>query len=231
MSALLKLIFPSHCLHCEGMIRGEAPLFCDDCVPLLSPIDPLERCPFCFGVKEGEGPCGKCRGKRQHLHRTAAVFDYAGPAATLVQRLKYGGLPYLAKDLGAYLVAQHCRLEWPLPDLIVPVPISTTRWLSRGYNQSLLLAKSMGEILGIPVEDVLVRRSGDFSQAALRREERVELPKERFRLKLKHDIRDKTILLVDDVLTTGTTLQRCGEILQGGAPSEIYGLTVCCPIA
>lgn len=231
MSALSKLIFPSHCLHCEGVIADQAPLFCQDCVLLLDQVDPAERCSYCFAQTEGAGPCGECSGKIQHLRRVAAVFDYAGPAATLVQRLKYGGLPYLAKDLGAYLVAQHCHLEWPLPDLIVPVPISTTRWLSRGFNQSELLAERMGELLGVPVCDILVRRSGDYSQAALRREERVELPKERFRLKLKHDIRDKTILLVDDVLTTGTTLQCCGEVLQEGAPSEIYGLTVCRAIA
>ena len=70
------------------------------------------------------------------FHCIAAAFDYVGPAASLVKKLKYGNQPYLVKGMAGYLVAQFNELQWPFPDAIIPVPLSFSHWLERGYNQS-----------------------------------------------------------------------------------------------
>jgi ComF family protein len=161
------------------------------------------------------------------LDKIAAAFDYEGPAATLMRQLKYGGQSYLAQGAGAYLTAQFLRLEWPMPDYIIPVPMSFMHWLDRGYNQSLLLAESMGEMIQRPVQDILYRRSGDYSQAGLSRWQRQELDGRTIRLNATLDLRDKTVLLVDDVMTTGSTIRKCAEVLMEAAPARIYGLVLC----
>jgi ComF family protein len=151
-----------------------------------------------------------------------------GPPATLVKRLKYGGQQYLAIGAGGFIAAQVLRLDWPIPDLIIPVPIPRLRRFDRGFNQSFLLAQEMGKILGRPAREVLVRRSGDFSQAGLSSSERKQMGTNSFALKKGADLIDKTLLIVDDVMTTGSTLNRAAEALLEGHPSAIYGITLCC---
>jgi ComF family protein len=124
-------------------------------------------------------------------------------------------------------VAQFFRLDWPIPDVIVPVPISLTRWLDRGYNQSALIAKEMSTLLEVPALDVLKRRSGDYSQAGLSYAQRKTLSSNSFLLKKSLSIQEKTVLLIDDVYTTGTTLACSAEALCAGFPEHIYGLTLC----
>lgn len=156
-----------------------------------------------------------------------AVFDYYGPAETLVKQLKYSNCPYLAKGAGAFLAYQFHQLQWPKPDLIIPVPLSFTHHMTRGYNQAELLAKSLGKFLECPVDSLLKRHSGEYSQAALDKSKRILLDQGSFYLKRNADIKDKHILLVDDVLTTGTTLNRCAEALLEQCPTSLYGLTFC----
>jgi ComF family protein len=157
----------------------------------------------------------------------AAAFDYIGPAATLVRRLKYADQPYLSKGAGAFLAAQWIHLNWPPPDFLVPVPLSFMHWMERGYNQSRLLCESMSRILNVPIADVLRRKSGDYSQAALSRKQRVEFEHHTIELKKNPSLLGKTLLLVDDVMTTGTTLRKCGEVLLEGRPAKLYSLVLC----
>lgn len=161
------------------------------------------------------------------IHRIASAFDYEGPAATLIKKLKYGRQPYLAEGAGAFLAAQFIHLEWPLPDVIIPMPMAALRKFDRGYNQSLLLAQVVGRLLNRPILDLLKRRSGDFSQAGLSRKQRQGLGENAITLKPTDKLRDKSILLIDDVMTTGSSLHRCAEALAGGHPENIYAITVC----
>lgn len=171
--------------------------------------------------------CESCQNKHSELYRCAAAFDYLGPAASIIRKLKYSNQPYLAEGAAAFLVAQWAQLEWPFPDLIVPVPISFTHWLSRGYNQSALLAEGIGKLLDRPVHAPLKRRSGDYSQAGMNLKQRNAMKSSSLKLDKKHQLYDRKILLIDDVMTTGSTLTRCADVLAEGCPSEIYALTFC----
>jgi competence protein ComFC len=172
--------------------------------------------------------CRECRRQPPITERAAAVFDYMGPAATFVKQMKYGGLSYLAQGGGAYMAMQMIKLDWPLPDLIIPMPMPSLKRLERGYNQSALLAESLGKLIGRPVKDIIKRSNGDYSQAGLNHQQRLMLKNDRFKL-IKKEIKlyDQNILLVDDVMTTGRSLYCCAEALSAAYPAKIYALTLC----
>jgi ComF family protein len=173
-------------------------------------------------------PCSECLHYPSLYCRTAAAFDYEGPAAALVTSLKYANQPYLAKGMAAFLMTQFDRLQWPLPDALIPVPLSFTHWLERGYNQSTLLAEEMGRLLQCPVWHALKRQSGDFSQAALTLEQRKALDGKHFQHHSTYSaLQGKVLLVIDDVMTSGSTLQRCAEVLHTGNPAALYALTFC----
>jgi len=192
-------------------------------------IDPIDCCAICFNVLAHDeySPCQECRKIPQLYHRMGAVFDYQGPASSLIQSLKYGNQPYLAKGMAAFLFAQIQNLQWPLPDALVPVPLSWMRWLQRGYNQTHLIAEELSLFIQRPVLNVLGRRSGDHRQAMLNYQQRQTLKSENFQLLDHKKIQDKVIWVIDDVMTTGTTLRCCAETLCEAGPKHLYGLTFC----
>lgn len=227
--SFLDLLYPPLCLHCNETLDHEDPLFCKECQSLLTPIDPIERCPYCFSPEFNLTMkcCLRCIENPLLIDRIAAVFDYEGPAATLVKQLKYSGKTYLASGAGAYLASQYIALELPLPDVIVPMPIARLKKIERGFNQSKLLADAFAAIIHRPVMEVVMRRSGDFSQAGLDVDQRRQLDSSSFVLKPQTKLYGKTVVLIDDVMTTGTTLKCCSEALQAAFPESIYALTFC----
>lgn len=222
------LLFPKLCLCCSDYISSEGYL-CENCLLQLQLINPSERCPLCFSMEycPEQLSCAFCKQQPPLLQGIAAAFDYMGPAASLVRKLKYGQQPYLAKGAGAFMAAQFLELDWPMPDWIIPVPISTMHYWQRGYNQSLLLAQHLANILQAPVCDALKRHSGDYSQAGLDREQRINLNRTSFALKKGISLCDSTLLLIDDVMTTSRTLRCCAEVLLDGYPAKIYALALC----
>lgn len=194
-------------------------------------LDPAVRCKRCFSYLEHDHAtegCEHCSQLPWPLLKLGAVFPYRGAPAILLKRFKYGKRTDLSQTLGAYLVVQWSRLEWPLPDYIVPMPISKVRLWTRGYNQSQLLAEVLADYLNVPICQAIERKSGDWSQAGLSTSQRQELSNSSFFLTQEAEkIRGKTVLLLDDVFTTGKTLEQCAAVLLEGAPRTILGLTLC----
>ena len=150
-----------------------------------------------------------------------------GAAKCLIQEFKYQDRPYLAKSLAAFLLLQFEKLEWPQPDSIVFIPQSFSRWIDRGYNQSKLLAIELGRLLQVDVSDVLKKTDSHISQTLLELKDRKRLSSRAFSLKDGSSLEDKVILLIDDVYTTGTTIEKAAYALQEGHPKRIYALTLC----
>lgn len=227
--SFLYLLYPPQCLHCGSGVYDPEDRFCEGCTSLLELIDPAERCPECFSSYYDPEIryCVSCFKHRSYVTRAAAAFPYEGPARSIVRKMKYANQPYLAQGAASYMVAQFTRLDWPMPDLIVPVPMAVTHRFLRGYNQSVLLAQHIAEMLQRPMVEALHRSCGDYSQAGLSREQRESLDGSTITLRDKYDLRDRCLLLVDDVMTTGSTIKRCSEMLLHGCPNSIYSLTVC----
>ncbi|MFT5319143.1 MAG: competence protein ComFC [Chlamydiales bacterium] len=225
----IHIIYPPICLCCQEYTPENLKIFCPGCNDLLTPIEASERCPFCFSLDYNTKRriCAYCAKKKRIIYKFASVFDYLGPAATLVKSLKYSNQFYLSKGSGAHMASYLLNLGWPIPDVIIPVPITLTHWLQRGFNQSRLLADSMSEILTCPVQEALKRDNLAYSQAELSLKQRLQMKENSFTLKKKQNLSDKVVLIVDDVSTTGTTLNRCAATILPECPTAIYALTLC----
>ena len=219
MRVLIDTLFPPLCLHCECKCPQ---LICKGCAPDFELIDPSSRCLFCFAENDGRRPCPECVQKKRWQIKIASAVDYQGAVSSLVKKLKYGKMPYLAKTAGALMLAQFFRLKWPIPDYIIPVP--RRHWF-QGMNHAALIANSFAKSLQVPALPLVKRRAGDLSQARLSKSQRERLSSTCFYLKTSLPLEEKTLLLIDDVMTTGTTLRHCSEALVSALPAHIYALT------
>lgn len=228
--SFLDLVYPPLCLHCRECLDENYHIFCRTCSLLLEQIDPSTRCPFCFSIEFDQElkQCNSaCKQYIKHIKRIASVFDYEGPSTSFVKHLKYGGQDYLAKGGGAYLATQFFMLDWPMPDFVIPMPMARIRKWERGYNQSELLAESFAKLISCKVSTHLKRKSGDFSQAGLNHQQRLHLNSDSFYIKNGDCLHGKVVLLIDDVMTTGSSLNCCAEALMPYFPEAIYALTLC----
>ena len=233
LKALLDLLLPSFCLACEKPL-GPAPdlLFCPDCLKELHYIkSPL--CPCCGRVylvaPGGDHHCGTCLAKPRHFSRARALFLYEEPLKKVVHRFKYQGktacLPsfaWFAKNLPH--VAEIAAEE--RPDWIVPVPLHPTRLRERGFNQALLLARAFFPNDRRVTASLLVRTRPTEPQTSFNGTARRTNLNNAFAVIKPHRLAGKKILLIDDVFTTGTTVNECARVLKKAGATEVMVLTL-----
>ena len=202
----------------------EDKLLCDACSSHLQLLDPAMRCTRCFGPML---PCPRCKKSPPDLSGLACCFDYYGPMKRILHAFKYGDEPHLASPLASFLFLQFTQAGWPQPDLITYVPQFFLRTKIRGYNQSKQLADELSRLLGVPCASLLHKHAGLFPQAILSKKARRDASLKAISLSTQTAIEDKIILLIDDVYTTGRTIQICTDALAVGYPRAVYALTLC----
>ncbi len=167
----------------------------------------------CQDCQAGKGPKG--------LSKVTAVGYYDGAWKEFIHNIKYKGQPYLLIALTDYLTSWAVK-QLPPPDMIVPVPLHPNRLAQRGFNQAEVLASILGRNLGISVQDNLVRFEDTRPQISFGRYERINNIRNAFGLKPHANIAEKIIWLVDDVITTGATIDECARILRNNKAKAIY---------
>ncbi|MCH9625526.1 MAG: hypothetical protein S4CHLAM123_07020 [Chlamydiales bacterium] len=222
---LLDFIFPPLCLHCGIDLKSQKRLFCDHCSSDFQLLHVQNRCPYCFSEQQSASPCSECIEHKKWQVRMGSALEYTGAVKTLVKQLKKGDMPYLAKTGAAFLLLQLTALKWPLPDVIVPVP---ARGLFQQRNHASLLASHLAKALQVESQPLVKRRAGDLSQAKLSKVQREQLLAQNFYLKKNTVLDHQTVLLVDDVFTTGTTLRHSASALWTAFPKKIYALSLAC---
>lgn len=180
------------------------------------------RCAIDLPAHHHDTICTDCEDQSPEFDRAIAAVDYVGPWPELLAKLKFQRHTALAKPLGR-LLADATQTRKGLTSLIVPVPLSTQRLRERGYNQSWLLARQVGRQLNITARtDVLQRRLHTSRLMSLTAEARAQQIREAFHIPARHHglLQGRHVAIVDDVMTTGATLNACAQaLLDAGACS------------
>jgi len=235
-SRMLDVIYPSSCELCDVALPGDR-FLCEGCDAGLPRLDE----PFCshcgqpfFGMLDGGVECPNCHGVKLGFKFARPVLRRCDDAMELVHRLKYGRRAHVARELGRIAAealgdprfGKAIAEGWP----IVPVPLHRDRYYTRGFNQAEEIARSMAGMSGLVVCQALKRTVATGTQTALHRKERFANLKGAFQLtragKRLAESRPKGVILLDDVLTTGSTLGTCARVLRKAGCKNVVAVAV-----
>lgn len=217
----LDLLFPQYCIGCgrEGI------LICASCYQSLPGITP-PLCPGCGRPQAGEILCSSCAGRPTALDGIRSPFRFEGVARQAIHQLKYQHLRALVVPMAGLL--RDYLIVNPMPgDVLVPVPLHKKRLKERGYNQSGLLAQALGKLINLPVmADCLIRQRHTPPQVRTSTvEERWHNIAAAFACRDSR-LQSKRVLLIDDVSTSGATLDACATALKASGAISVWGLVM-----
>lgn len=222
------LVFPRRCPVCDGVLLFSGEKICIDCRGELEYIrEP--RCKKCGKqlANEEQEYCFDC-GNKKHLFKTGiACFVHKGKVRESVYRLKYNMRPEYADFFADEIVRRYEKIirQWDA-DGIVPVPLHRKKKLKRGYNQAEVIARRLGKRLGIKVySDVLIRVKNTVPQKELDDNGRRKNLENAFKIK-RNIVKLNKIILVDDIYTTGSTVDACTKIMTLGGVKEVYVICI-----
>ena len=212
---LLSLIFPREplCLICGTRTSFGLVYLCNNCKEALE----LE-------VDQARPPM--LRSGLKNLRAVGSFAYYHGILKRLVYEFKYRGHRRLDRKLSNMLLEALKDKRWPNFDYIIPVPLHPKREEERGFNQALLLAKPVSKKLGVPLCQELVRVKDTRAQTLLDKNDREKNLRGAFKVRGGQQLQDKTILLIDDVFTTGATAKACAKALKTAGTGDVFMLTV-----
>lgn len=214
---IVSLLYPTDavCIAC-GALRVDAVhhSLCRACEEALSPL-PGPFCPRC-GAPGWAMPCPDCLVRREALDGRASPYGYDGTARLLVRALKYGYVEAAANALADGICAV---LPSGAHDAIVPIPLHPKRERLRGFNQARILAAAVSARCGLPMLDALVRTRPTKTQTHLTRSGRKANVSGAF--SVKADVLGRSLLLLDDVVTTGATANACAEALKASGATRV----------
>lgn len=220
---IIDFLLPRLCCGCGERILNKAWLVCEPCLdsiaPLLLPVCRTCGCPDAR-IKT-ENKCANCPPGTTYFVRARGVAVFSGIAHTLIHRLKYQRRVEYAPLLSLQMARHYCDETDDFAEIIVPVPLHATRLRDRGFNQSTLIARHFGKIQKLPVSEIALQRTRSTpSQTSMKKLQRRKNVAGAFACKNPEPIIGKRVLLIDDVYTTGSTLNECARILkEAGAES------------
>ena len=222
-------LFPKNikCVICgDDLDRDKKYNICDRCLKDL-PYITGKTCAKCGApIRDMGKVCINCKNVNHVFQSSMSVFMYDTPIRELVVNLKFNNRKYLSETLANFIATKVVE-SGKKYDLVVPVPMSEKALQTRGYNQSWLLCDTLGK-LGYDVRDnVLIKTKDTHTQVGLEKDERISNLKGVFKVKDRKAVKGKVVLLVDDVITTGTTLDECATTLIHAGASKVYCVTLC----
>ena len=230
----LDAIFPIRCLKCRKFLAKSTGYLCKKCIRTI----PINKGFECLGCKRRVSlgkTCPTCR-NNIHIDQLLIVSDYENDVIVkLIKTLKYrfiievmGPISYVIKKYIVWLSASKKFNLLAEKPVIIPVPLHPSRLNWRGFNQAELIACSIADILNCDICPDVIRRVRDKKPQAYieGREQRLQNVKEIFKISDENKIKDETILLVDDVCTTGATLNECARVLKESGAKKVIGLVI-----
>ena len=226
---LLNIFFPANikCILCSKELNSNTLYcLCDSCMHSL-PFNTGKTCLRCDEpISSMTKYCINCKHNVPYYKHNKSVFLYEGAIKHLIRSFKYDNKKYYTDTLSNLLVSEYVKLNKDF-DIIIPVPLHPKRYKMRGFNQSELLCKSFKEKLHLNVDTKsLIKVVYTESQTTLNRTEREKNLNGSFEVADKKAIKGKSILLVDDVFTTGSTINECARVLLKAGAKEVWSLTL-----
>jgi len=228
---LLNLVYPPHCVFCKTATSSGREVICPACRATAKRVLP----PFCQvcsrpfdGVVTSEFTCPRCRETPPFFDCAVAPYRSDTVVREAIHRFKYNGQYYLRHLLAEWLMEawNDSRLCDPRPDGIVAVPLHPARKRARGFNQSAVLAKIVSQQTGIPLVSGLERIRFTPSQTQFHRPQRIENLRFAFKMRQTERVQNRHLLLIDDVLTTGSTVHECARALKAAGAASVRVATV-----
>ena len=238
LRSIFSVLFPADCKLCSTALDNISRIpVCDECLAGIQPLR-APQCVICGDrlmsaqLLMGDGLCVHCRDRRPEFERAVSFGEYQDGLRGLIHLLKYESIIRVDAPLGAML-AQAISELWPAcgdrRPLLVPVPLHKSRRRTRGFNQAELIARAARKRLPRELEfdaEVVVRQRETISQVGLSREERIENMRDAFRVSAPSRVKGRDVIVVDDVMTTGTTLSECARVLKEAGAERVWAATV-----
>lgn len=227
MNYLKEILFPRRCPVCDNIVGGLSREICEACYGTLKPLSG-ELCCKC-GKKLRNEETEYCRDCSRYPHifdSGMALYEYEDVAAC-IYRFKYQNRQEYADFFGREMACRFReRIRSVCPDGLVPVPLHKKREQKRGFNQAGLLAEVIGRELGIPVyEKMIVRQHNTLPQKNLNSAERQNNLKRAFKI-AQNEVKLSTIIIIDDIYTTGSTIDAVSEVLRQAGAKKVFYLTL-----
>ena len=225
---VLDLVYPPCCVLCKVRIYDGRSAVCDGCGSGLFSIEApfCERCGHPLWTPVAS--CPACPGRTFYFEGAFSAYEFNRPLQDLIHLLKYRNRPGIGRFLGS-LLAKRVEHEPGIPHItgVLPVPLHPRRRRERGYNQSACIAWGLSDVTGIPVlENVLRRNRNTPTQTTLSTEARTANVEGAFEVAVPDAVRGATVSLVDDIFTTGATINSCARALLQAGAGRVFALTV-----
>ncbi|MBO5851109.1 MAG: ComF family protein [Clostridia bacterium] len=219
---MFNLKWTCNCCGSELFTNG---YFCDICEKEFTYV--LDsKCDHCGRItKTPTLFCDSCTGRNVEFDTARSVFEYTEPISKVVKAFKYDGKKYLAEVFASKMLNVFLS-SFSSANLLTYVPMTETKLKQRGYNQSKLLAEELSRLTGIEVKELAVKKADTHSQATLSAKERKDNLKSSFKFNKKL-AKDKNVVIVDDVLTTGSTADVLAKGLKDAGALSVSVLTIC----
>lgn len=226
---ICHILYPKSCPMCGIALGHEEGLVCRECSIKLVPMG-KPACLKCGKEVEGEeqGCCSDCQSLTRSYNKGFPAVHYNQPMSKVLSDFKYYNMRCHGRFLADIIVRYRGKdILSAAPEVIVPVPIHSSKLRNRGYNQAHILGKELSRRLGIPVDDDLVIRAAKTApQKDLGSVEREENLKRAF-ISSKKIVQYKSALIVDDIYTTGATVEACTSVLHSMGIKDVYYTSVC----
>lgn len=227
---ILSFFLPRTCFCCGADLKTKH-ILCSDCLNKVENVKGL-ICARCgMPLNSGGHYCYNCRGSKAAKYKCSFIrsaLKFNEPTRALVHAFKYEKYLNIAPFFAEVMYRTYRKNpEFREAEFLVPVPIHKKRQRKRGFNQAEVLAKHLSKICGIPVLNALVRTKNTASQTKLTRQERKENILDAFALVegTEGKIKKRAFILIDDVCTTGATLEECARVLKAAGAREVLALT------
>lgn len=219
LTLLLDVLFPPRCAACDVLLPAEesashAMELCEACETSLAPI--TEACVRCGVPGAAVQACRRCEEEAPSFDGTSSLWSYEGAIAQLLHRFKYEHRPHYAGPLGAQLAT----LPMPAADVVTHVPLHASRRRFRTYDQALYLARALADAKGLPCESLLRRVRATGRQVGRSRAARLINVDGAF--EVCGPVAHRSVLLVDDVVTTGATAEACAQALVDAGARRVH---------